>query len=256
MKSKTPSMNTNKNPKILVIIPIYNRGRFLKNAIESVLNQTYNNLHLVMIDDASTDGSIEIAEKYAHLDNVTLFKNSQNMGCYYSRNTGLYEFSDKDWDFFTIHDADDYSAPHRLETILKPFSNSDLLGMKTTYIRVNELGEPQKDRENPNKDDIYASEGIAIFRRSVFDILGYYDDTRFSGDTDYWWRLQHFCGLNPPYVVAEHMAQLYYAVTHEENLTKIYNFEVDRPRYFQKSMHDIQNMVRQKSFRREFTACE
>lgn len=242
--------------KILNIIPIYNRVRFLKKSIESVLNQTHKDIHLVLVDDNSTDGSLDIAKQYSHLDNVTLLENKTNQGCYRTRNRALLESKDMDWDFFTIHDADDYSTPHRLETILKPFSNTNLLGMKTTYIRVNELGEPQKDRENPNKDDIYASEGIAIFRRSVFDILGYYDDTRFSGDTDYWWRLQNFCALNPPYVIAEHMAQLYYAVTHEENLTKIYNFEVDRPQYFQKSIADIKNMVNKRSFRREFEYCE
>jgi glycosyltransferase involved in cell wall biosynthesis len=242
--------------KILVIIPIYNREKYLKKAIDSVLNQTHKSFELVLVDDASTDKSLEICKQYENFDNVTLLSNSKNMGCYYTRNRALYHFKDCEWDFFTIHDSDDYSVPHRLETIIKPFSDTNLLGMKTTYIRVNESGEPQKDRENPNKDDIYASEGIAIFRRSVFDILGYYDDTRFSGDTDYWWRLQNFCSLNSPHIVAEHMAHLYYAVAHEENLTKIYNFEVDRPKYFQKSIADIKNMVNQRSFLREFEYCE
>ena len=242
--------------KLLVIIPFYNTEKYLDKAIQSVLNQTHKNFELVLVDDASTDKSLEICKRYDNLDNVTILSNPKNMGCYYTINHALYKFKNADWDFFTAHGSDDTSDPERFNKIIQPFSEANLLGMKTTYIRVNELGEPQKDRENPNKDDIYASEGIAIFRRSVFDILGYYDDTRFSGDTDYWWRLQNFCALNSPYVVAEHMLQLYYALAHEKNLTKIYNFEVDRPKYFQKSMEDIRKMVNQKSFRREFINCE
>jgi len=239
--------------KILTIIPIYNRAKYLNKAIESVLNQTHSNVDLVLIDDCSTDDSLQIALEYASLDNVTLLQNSQNMGCYYSRNIGLYEFKDKDWDFFTIHDADDYSESNRFEEIIKPFSNPNLLGLKTTYIRVDENGNPQPDREDGDRVDIYSSEGIAIFPRATFDFLGYYDDTRFSGDTDYWWRLEQFCNFNKDYSCGKHLSHLYYAVSHEENLTKIYNFTEDRPKYFQKSRSDIIQMYKAGSFKRNFS---
>lgn len=233
-------------------MPVYNREKFLDKAIHSVLDQTHENFHLVIVDDCSTDGSLDISKQYESLSNVTLLRNKKNMGCYHTRNHALYKFKGEDWGFFTIHDSDDYSDPERFREIVKPFSNPDLLGLKTTYSRVDENGSPQKDRMNPNKLDVYSSEGIAIFPRKTFDILGYYDDTRFSGDTDYWWRLERFCALNPKYLLGKHMLKLYSAVSHDENLTKIYNFETDRPKYFSKSRLDIENMTKTGSFRREF----
>lgn len=242
----------NSSKTILVIVPVYNKSLFLKKCLDSILNQTYKNFKIVLVDDASTDNSLSICEQYSHHENVTIFSNEKNMGCYYSRNKALYEFRDEDWDFFTIHDSDDYSNESRFSEILKPFSDPTLLGLKTTYIREDVNGVPQKDRVNPNKVDIYSSEGIAIFRRECFEILGYYDNTRFSGDTDYWWRLESLCNTSPQYRHGKHLPQLYHAVTHGENLTKIYSFEVDRPKYFNKSIAEIKKMAESGSFYRPF----
>ena len=81
--------------KVLTIIPIYNKGEFLEGAIESVLQQTHKNIELVLVDDCSTDKSLEIAKSYEHLDNVTVLRNSKNRGCYYTRNKGLKYFKNK-----------------------------------------------------------------------------------------------------------------------------------------------------------------
>tara|TARA_Y100000361_G_scaffold153907_1_gene177198 strand:+ start:1559 stop:2293 length:735 start_codon:yes stop_codon:yes gene_type:complete len=241
--------------KILVIMPTYNKEEFLDKAIQSVLSQTHDNLLLCIVDDCSTDSSLAIANKYKKEDDrVLVLKNSENLGCYAARNLGLLKCKDLDWDLFTIHDSDDYSDPERLREISKPLSNPSVLGLKTTYTRVNRKGEPQTCRDNPSKIDQYASEGIAIFPKETFNIIGFFDKTRFSGDTDYWWRLQAFCHHNPQYIVGSHTQPLYSAVLHETNLTKIYNFETDRPKYFHKSKSDIINMSQLGSFRRDFWA--
>ena len=246
-------MNINKDPKILVIMPVYNKERFLKNAIDSVLNQTYSNLHLVMVDDASTDSSIQIAEEYTHLENVTLLKNKENKGCYYTRNHALHHFKDGDWEYFTIHDSDDTSLPERLEVMMKAFRNPHLLGLKSRYIRVNEKYE-QEYLEGTTIPNIYDCEGQAIFSRQAFEIFGFFDKTNFSGDTDYWWRLEAFCSQNPPYLCAAHTKAMYYAINHDHNLTKIYDFKTVRPKYFQKSRFEIENYMKPKNqFRREFS---
>ena len=246
-------MNIDKTPKILVIMPIYNREEFLVNAIESVLNQTYNNIHLVMVDDASTDNSVDIAKKYTHLDNVTLLQNKKNQGCYYTRNHALYKFKDDDWEYFTIHDSDDTSLPERIEVMMKSFRNINLLGLKSRFIRVNRNYE-QEYLEGTKIPNIYDCEGQAIFSRQVFEILGFFDKTNFSGDTDYWWRLQAFCEKNPPYICAAHPKAMYYAINHENNLTKIYDFNTVRPAYFQKSRMEIETRMKpENKFRREFS---
>jgi|TARA_R110002167_G_scaffold269817_2_gene476336 glycosyltransferase involved in cell wall biosynthesis len=244
--------------KILVIIPIYNREKYLKKAIDSVLNQTHKNFELVLVDDASTDKSLEICKQYENLDNVTLLSNSKNMGCYYTRNHALYHFKDSKWDFFTIHDSDDTSSTDRFQKILLPFSDQNLLGLKTTYMSVDTKGKPHRTKENPNTDDIYASEGIAIFTRNVFDILGYYDDTRFSGDTEYWTRLQMTCSSpSNNYICGAHKQALYRRLIHDQNLVKKYDFHTVRPEYFNKFQNDIMNnLVPSGSLHRNFSLNE
>ena len=87
------------NKKLLVIIPIFNVEEYLEGAIESVLQQTFQNFELVLIDDGSTDNSYKIAKSYEHLDKVTLLKNDINKGCYYTRNKGLELFAKGDFDY-------------------------------------------------------------------------------------------------------------------------------------------------------------
>lgn len=236
--------------KILVIVPVYNKEDFLVNALESILQQSHKNVEIVIIDDCSTDKSLEIAKSYEHLDNVTVLSNSENKGCYYTRNRGLEHFKDKEWDYFTIHDADDISDLTRFETILSQF-DKNTLGLKTTYVRVDKELQPQLTPQG-DRIDVYASEGIAIFPRITFKtILGYYDNTRFSGDTDYWWRLETYCNLNPKFKVGISNDILYLAVNHENNLTKKYNFTHDRPQYWAKSRKDISQMFSTGNFYRD-----
>ena len=123
--------------KLLVIIPIYNKEEFLEGAIESVLQQTYKNVELILIDDYSTDNSLKISKSYEHLNNVTVLHNPQNKGCYYTRNKGLNYFKNKEWDYFTIHDSDDISDINRFETIINYLnSNPKTLGLKTGFVRT------------------------------------------------------------------------------------------------------------------------
>ena len=242
------------NDKVLVIMPVYNKQEFLENSIKSVLNQTHKNLILCIVDDHSTDSSLSIAKKYAKKDSrVSVLSNPINSGCYRTRNKGLHDNAKVDWNFFTIHDADDTSDPDRISYTLNLFKDSSIIGLKSTYERINQKGEIQMCELNPDKADVYSSEGIAFFRRFVFDNLGYYDDTRFSGDTDYWWRLEHFCTFNPQYRVASCLKPMYKALSHSSNLTKIYTFEKDRPEYFTKCHMDLEKMLQLRNFYRKPT---
>jgi len=64
--------------KLLVIIPFYNVEKYLEEAIEGILQQTYQNFHLVLVDDASTDNSRKIAEQYKGNNKVSLLYNIKN----------------------------------------------------------------------------------------------------------------------------------------------------------------------------------
>lgn len=227
--------------KILTIIPAYNKEEFLEGAIESVLQQTHKNVELVIIDDCSIDKTLEIAKSYEYLPNVTVLSNSTNRGCYYTRNKGLEYFKDKEWDYFTIHDADDISSINRFDVLLQYFKDDNLLGLKTTFRRVNRQLEQQLTNEGTI--NIHASEGIAFYRRKTFNYLGYFDNTRFSGDTDYWWRLETFCHINPQYKFGVSKEELYLAIEHESNLTLKYDFHTTRPKYWNKIRDDINSKM-------------
>ena len=239
--------------KILVIIPIYNVEKYLEGAIESVLQQTYKNFELVLIDDYSTDNSYKIAKSYEHLNNVTVLKNDKNRGCYYTRNRGLELFASKEWDYFTIHDGDDISDVERFEKLIKFFKdNPKIIGSKTTAARVHH-STGEVDFEN-GKPRIHPTDGIAFFTRKAFDTIGYFDNTKFSGDTDYLWRLQAWIQTNKKEdILQDHVECLYIAYIRGNNLTV--NFPVsgkDRQDYFQKIANDINNkMIPNNNFYRD-----
>ena len=237
--------------KLLVIIPVYNEEEFLVNAIESNIQQTYENLELVIVDDCSTDKSLQIAKSYEHLPNVTVLQNEKNGGCYYAINNALNYFKDKEWDYFSLHGADDLSDVNRFSILLDYFKNPNLLGFKTTFRRVNRQLEQQLTGEG--KINIHASEGIPIYKRKVFELLGYFDNIRFSGDTDYFWRLEAFCSVNPPFQAGVSSEELYLAIEHENNLTLKYDFHTTRPKYWAKIRKAIQEeMTPNNNFYRKF----
>ena len=78
-----------KNVEVSVIIPTYNRKDTLKRAIDSVLNQTFQDLEIIIVDDCSTDGSLEyITELYGEVEHLIYVRNQKNMGPSASRNIG------------------------------------------------------------------------------------------------------------------------------------------------------------------------
>ena len=68
------------SPAISVLIPLYNAEKFIAQAIESVLNQTYTDFELIIVDNCSTDRSVEIARNYESDKRVKIFENDENIG--------------------------------------------------------------------------------------------------------------------------------------------------------------------------------
>jgi glycosyltransferase involved in cell wall biosynthesis len=235
--------------KLLIIIPFYNVKNHLQQSIEGILQQTHKNVELCLVDDCSTDGSLEIAEYYKDYPNITLLKNKENRGAYYSVNKALYYFKDKEWEYFHFHGADDVSDLTRVEKILNYLeSNPNMLGCKSTYVRVH-YDTQEIDIEN-GRQHITTSEGISFISRKAFENLGYYDNTRFSGDTDYWWRLEQFCFQNN-YTVGEHTEPLYIAYLRGEDNLTVKNPIKNRGGYYNKIQNEIKEMVNSRNFYRE-----
>lgn len=97
-------------PQVTVIMPVFNAERYLKAAIDSVLNQTFQNIELLLINDGSTDGSKHLIESY--LDpRIRLLDNGANRGLIYSRNRGLAEAKGH---MVALLDSDDVAIPDRI----------------------------------------------------------------------------------------------------------------------------------------------
>ena len=109
---KTPAQKTIKtplysNPKISVVVPIYNTEKYLKNCLDSILNQTYKNLEIILVDDGSTDNSGKIADNYAKKDKRIKVIHQKNQGQSTARNNGLKKSTG---DFVSFIDSDDAIA--------------------------------------------------------------------------------------------------------------------------------------------------
>ena len=121
------------NPKVSVIMPMYNEEKYLSESIESILNQTFKDFELIIIDDCSTDNSIEIVESYKD-KRIRLIRNKVNLGTVRTRNVGLKIAKGK---YVAIMDSDDVSLIDRLSTqynYLEENDNIFLLGSSAIYI--------------------------------------------------------------------------------------------------------------------------
>lgn len=101
---------------VSVIVPVYNVERYLRECLESILAQTYNELEVILVDDGSTDGSGKIcdeyAEKYDHFS--VIYKKNEGLGM--ARNTGLEHMRG---DYVTFVDSDDYIEPTCIQTLME-----------------------------------------------------------------------------------------------------------------------------------------
>lgn len=102
---------------ISIIIPVYNVEKYLRQCLDSVLSQSYSNIEVICIDDASTDGSLSILKEYSDKDKrIRLLKNQKNEGNSFTRNAGLKEINGK-YTYFL--DADDYIELNAIEELTR-----------------------------------------------------------------------------------------------------------------------------------------
>lgn len=146
------------NKKVSIIVPVYNASKYLSRSIESILNQSYDNLEIILIDDASTDNSKEIIKKYALKDNrIKPIYSEVNQGVSRTRNMGLKSISG---DYVMFIDADDYITKDMIKIMIDKSIkyNSDLVDSYHLVIYKNktflEHKPLKKDLVLGNKDNI------------------------------------------------------------------------------------------------------
>ena len=117
------------NPKISIIIPIFNMEKYLNNCINSVINQTYQNIEILLINDGSSDSSENICLKYANSNERIKYFYQKNGGVSKARNFGIINFSG---DYVMFLDSDDFLDLNTIETLVQTTlkNNLDVLEFK------------------------------------------------------------------------------------------------------------------------------
>jgi glycosyltransferase involved in cell wall biosynthesis len=186
------------NPLVSVVMAVYNGEKYLTEAIESIQKQTCQDFEFIMIDDASTDRSGEIIEKFQRSDKrIRAIRNEKNSGLGVSLNRGV---SITKGQFIARMDADDISQPDRFErqlTYLK--QNPGILVLGGSCIMIDEQGKEKGTTIFPNDPDLMRwnmllgngmiiVHGTAMFRREFFERFGNYGKFRAAQDFELWTR--------------------------------------------------------------------
>ena len=166
--------------KVSVIMTNHNCENLLERAIKSILNQTYTNIELLIIDDSSTDKSLGVITNLALTDDrIRVFRNLERKGTYWSKNSVI---SKTTGSFITMVDSDDYDLPIKIETQLKEFENP-----KIVCVTCNNERKVSEFSEQTEKVSLgYIS---MMFKYKVFQEIGYYDTVNFGADSEFYDRV-------------------------------------------------------------------
>lgn len=184
------------NKLVSVLIPVYNVDNYVKEAIESIQNQTYKNLEIIVVDDGSIDNTFSIIEKLAKNDNrIKLYKNEKNLKIVKTLNRAL---SLANGEYIARMDGDDISAPDRIEKKVKFLEENkefDLVGCSMVTIDSDgvEMGKTQRlsDFELIKRTLKYVSpvSHIWLARKKVYDKLNGYREMPGAEDYDFLLRM-------------------------------------------------------------------
>jgi len=191
-------MNDN-YPKVSVLLSVYNGQDFLKETIESVLNQTYKNFEFIIINDASTDDSKKILLDYKKKDNrIILIHNEYNIGLTKSLIKGLKLAKGE---FIARQDSGDVSHPERLAKQVKILNENPHISLVGTHCEVvDERGKVFAKKEYPNNMEIFrkmltqgqnpfAHGAVMFIKKHVQQIGGYNDRIFYAQDFELWSRM-------------------------------------------------------------------
>lgn len=136
----------NSEPLISVITPTYNRAHLISRAIESVINQTYTNWELIIVDDGSSDNLLEVINIYQKKDNrVKYIKNIENKGANYCRNIGILNSKGK---YINFLDSDDILLKDKFKLQIESFKKEPKLDMVISDYLIRQDGLNDKPRTN------------------------------------------------------------------------------------------------------------
>lgn len=184
------------SPSVSVVMSVYNGQEYLREAVESILRQTFTDFEFIIINDGSTDGTQEILEEYARRDKRIVILEQENIGLTKSLNRGIRQARGR---YIARQDVDDRSFPARFEKEYNAFSsNEDLVLVGTWYrenydddyfseVKLQMAGEEL--RKGSFLQNRFAHTSV-MFKREIDGELSLYDESfKCAQDFELWIRL-------------------------------------------------------------------
>lgn len=189
---------------ISVVIPLYNKERAIVDTLQSVLNQTVAPYEIIIVDDGSTDASLNVVKKFVstidNLQSTIRFIHKENGGVSSARNWGIKESKG---DYIALLDGDDLWEPSFLAEMVKmidDFSEAAMWGVSIAFIKGGMCDKWQQGMGDGFRgyvenyfdtvhNDLFCSSSVVI-RKEAFDVAGYFDERISSSeDLDMWYRI-------------------------------------------------------------------
>lgn len=187
-QAQTASINT---PLVSVILPHYNRAELVKKSIESLVNQTYQKLEILIVDDCSDKDQFDSLVEYLSLLNderVHLYKCNKNVGPYVCKNE---MFKIVKGEYVTMQDSDDTSASDRIEKQVYAMSNE-----KVSVCYVNTYR---------GKTKYHQCLAAAMYKKHVLSDIGFFDTVRYGADSEFNERVRTYYGAIRVVTINEHL---------------------------------------------------
>lgn len=184
-------------PSVSVVMPVFNSEKTVRRAIESILNQTFIDFEFLIIDDGSSDKSIQIVESFED-ERIQFYKNSINIGSLKSRN---FLFTKVKGEFIAFQDADDFSEKNRLEKLYTHLnenincyicgSNAKVYNYSGTIVSVTNKPTNDKEIKEAFKESIPIIFATCMIKREVLAKIGVFRYYFFDkGNYDYDWMIR------------------------------------------------------------------
>jgi glycosyltransferase involved in cell wall biosynthesis len=199
-------------PLVSVVIPVFNGERFLREAVQSVLDQQYAPVEIIIIDDGSTDGSATVARS---LPEPVRYLHQTTQGPAAARNRGI---EHAQGNLIAFADADDLWPAGKLELQLPYLRDPkiDIVLGRIQQVRLSENGNGETRADEFADPAFSVNLGSAVIRKSVFDSVGLFDETmRYSEDVDWFMRARE---AGAAIVTIDAVTLLYRQ--HEQNMTR------------------------------------
>lgn len=232
-------------PYFSVVITVYNKAEFIKNTINSVLNQSFRNIEIIVVDDGSTDGSSQIINDF--LDERIKVIRTKNQGVSKARNTGITHANSN---YIALLDGDDLWNKDFLKFIkeaITKFSNVSIFStalahkyehkvVPATYNFEQRKTYEIRDFFKSSLDHTILTSSSIVFKKNIIEKIGYFDTSIESGeDTDFWIRI----GINFKIVFINKILA-YYNYVPESISNTVFSVK-NKPKYDKYFKEELQN---------------